>query len=339
MCGICVIFCADRNGSGHGSIECHSETIVCLLATPCFMESLNVVMQYESALKCIQWNNLNEHVSQFSMGTCLTMLFIDCIIYSLLTLYLDSTWPTRFRQKRSIIFPRFRFDVDVDDSHESLPEYENKDTENDRTDTIEDIQFEQAEFALEHRNIISILSSMFMRYDIKGIICQVILPAALVGLTDSVQIQQRELHIHPSSQLVGEYTDTVMVPMSQLDTETSVNVSNFYYTYMQYNWPTFWKENMQTNAFGHNISYSIGVNAAADLSCLGRYQNFHAGPNCTAAFQESIYHYSSDDNIPYFGFWFTPIDNEVLFGFNSSAYHSLPMAVNVWNNWVLRNVY
>ena len=76
----------------------------CLLAAPCFIDSINVVVQYESALSGVQWDNLHETVSQSSMEMALIMLFVDVILYSFLTWYLSNVWPSRFGQRKSPIF-------------------------------------------------------------------------------------------------------------------------------------------------------------------------------------------------------------------------------------------
>ena len=60
------------------------------------MQSLSNIAEYENGLIGIQWDNLDEEVGSFSMRTCLIMMFIDIILYLLLTLYLDQVWISRF---------------------------------------------------------------------------------------------------------------------------------------------------------------------------------------------------------------------------------------------------
>merc|ERR1719412_2728699 len=80
------------------------KTWLCLLGPSCFSLSVENMAQYESSLIGIQWDNLYETYKNFKFGTCLSMLFVDTIIYILLTLYFDRVWPSRFGQRLHPLF-------------------------------------------------------------------------------------------------------------------------------------------------------------------------------------------------------------------------------------------
>ena len=77
------------------------KNVFCLLATPCMMHSLNILTIYENAMIGIQWDNINDDISQFSFRNVLIMLFMDCIVYTLLTIYFDNVLPSRYGSKKS----------------------------------------------------------------------------------------------------------------------------------------------------------------------------------------------------------------------------------------------
>ena len=129
-----------------------------------------------------------------------------------------------------------------------------------------------------------------------------------------------------------EYTDQVIVPLGKLDDDVVIDdVNNLFYT--EGDWSDYYANNMQ-NEFGNNASYFIGNESA---ECISNFNDEKYAPNCTMQFQTEIYDENQNDNIiPYNGFYFYPYINEVLLGINASAFHSLPITLNIWNNWVLK---
>ena len=68
----------------------------CLLAPTCFALGIEQFALYEGSLIGIQFNNINQLVYNFDVILCLTMLFVDCIIYGLLAWYFDKVLPSEF---------------------------------------------------------------------------------------------------------------------------------------------------------------------------------------------------------------------------------------------------
>ena len=87
-----------------GNLTESERTALCLIGPSCFSLSADFLAQYESNLIGVQWDNINETYENFKFNTCLTMLFVDTLIYVLLTLYFDRVWPSRFGQRLHPLF-------------------------------------------------------------------------------------------------------------------------------------------------------------------------------------------------------------------------------------------
>ena len=103
--------------------------------------------------------------------------------------------------------------------------------DDDEYEAFDDYKFEQPDFQLENRNfcwifIIHFYAIMYKRFwwsirDVKGILCQVILPVAFVAIlfaaVPGVQVYQKELELSPAQFTDYGYTDSIMTPLSILD--------------------------------------------------------------------------------------------------------------------------
>eukprot|EP01083_Nonionella_stella_P144520 451369_1 len=107
MVGFVAYFVCIALGVLMNSMNQTQKQLFCLLATPCMMSSIPILVDYENALIGVQWENVTDQTSQFSFATALIMMFIDCVLYILLTVYLDNVWPSRFGQKKSVFFCLF----------------------------------------------------------------------------------------------------------------------------------------------------------------------------------------------------------------------------------------
>lgn len=82
----------------------NSKNALCLIGPCCFSMSTDSIVKYESSLIGIQWNNIYDSYNNFTFNTCLVMLFVDSIIYIVLTLYFDYVWPSRYGQRLHPLF-------------------------------------------------------------------------------------------------------------------------------------------------------------------------------------------------------------------------------------------
>ena len=59
---------------------------------------------YETALIGINWDNINDKYDDFRFSVGLIMFAFDFVWYTLLGLYLDTVWPSRYGSKRPFYF-------------------------------------------------------------------------------------------------------------------------------------------------------------------------------------------------------------------------------------------
>ena len=67
-----------------------------------------LIGQWEGEGSGAQWSNLNQGVSvddPFSLGQVFLMLFIDCIVYGILTWYIEAVFPGEYGIPRRFYFP------------------------------------------------------------------------------------------------------------------------------------------------------------------------------------------------------------------------------------------
>jgi len=67
-----------------------------------------LIGQWEGEGSGVQWSNLNKGVSiddPFSFGDVLLMMFFDCIIYGILTWYIEAVFPGEYGIPRRFYFP------------------------------------------------------------------------------------------------------------------------------------------------------------------------------------------------------------------------------------------
>eukprot|EP01084_Bolivina_argentea_P269161 457382_1 len=86
------------------SLSESGKNALCLLGPCCFSLSTSPLEQYESALLGLQWDNIYDTYDNFKFNTALVMLFIDSILYIILTLYFDRVWPSRYGQRLHPLF-------------------------------------------------------------------------------------------------------------------------------------------------------------------------------------------------------------------------------------------
>jgi len=71
---------------------------LCLSGPACFAMSSNIFSKYEEGLIGITWDTVNEKYEYLAFSTVLIMMFIDCIIYIILAMYLDRVVPSKYGQ-------------------------------------------------------------------------------------------------------------------------------------------------------------------------------------------------------------------------------------------------
>ena len=67
-----------------------------------------LIGQWEGEGSGVQWSNLSKGVSiddPFSFGDVLLMMFIDCIVYGILTWYIEAVFPGEYGIPRKFYFP------------------------------------------------------------------------------------------------------------------------------------------------------------------------------------------------------------------------------------------
>ena len=87
-----------------------SKNAFCLIAAPCFVNSIDTFANYESSLIGIQWDNINEVYDDFKFSTALIMMAIDIVLYLVLAIYFDNVWPSRYGQRKPLTYicsPRY----------------------------------------------------------------------------------------------------------------------------------------------------------------------------------------------------------------------------------------
>ena len=77
---------------------------MCLVGPTCFGLSVGPLAFFEEQQVGVQWDNLDQTYGDFKFGTSLWMLFLDTIIYIILTLYFDKVWPSRYGQRMHPLF-------------------------------------------------------------------------------------------------------------------------------------------------------------------------------------------------------------------------------------------
>ena len=60
---------------------------------------------YEGGLVGVQASNVNTPSSNFTFTLCVTMLFVDAVIYGVLAWYLDKVFPSEFGTQLPLYFP------------------------------------------------------------------------------------------------------------------------------------------------------------------------------------------------------------------------------------------
>eukprot|EP01084_Bolivina_argentea_P083041 150350_1 len=74
------------------------KTWLCLSGPACFAISTNNFGKYEEGLIGLTWTNIDEPYQYFKFSTGLIMMFVDCILYIILAMYLDKIIPSKYGQ-------------------------------------------------------------------------------------------------------------------------------------------------------------------------------------------------------------------------------------------------
>ena len=92
MFGLIAFFAVLIGGQFNGSLDESGKGGLCLLAPACFVTSIETLVQYETSVIGLNWENINDTYNDFKFVTCLEMMALDILIYAVLTLYLDQVF-------------------------------------------------------------------------------------------------------------------------------------------------------------------------------------------------------------------------------------------------------
>eukprot|EP01084_Bolivina_argentea_P269163 457388_1 len=104
LVGLIVFFAVLIGAQSHGSLDMGGKNGLCLLGPACFVISVDTLTQYETSAIGLNWDNINDEYGNFIFANVYIMMFIDIIIYLLLTIYLDQVFPSNFGQKQVFYF-------------------------------------------------------------------------------------------------------------------------------------------------------------------------------------------------------------------------------------------
>ncbi len=75
------------------------------MAPACFALGANVFADYEGGLVGVQTSNANTETSRFSYNLCVSMMFIDAVLYGILAWYFDKVIPSEYGTPLPFYFP------------------------------------------------------------------------------------------------------------------------------------------------------------------------------------------------------------------------------------------
>ena len=143
---------------------------VCLLSPTCGGIAWQNMQVYETALIGIDWNNMDDEYDDFKFQTGLIMFAVDFVLYTLLGLYFDQVWPSRYGSKKPFYFICLKssyscFENDNNENEENIDNDDAKDLKTRRilsrkfslmdTDVYEDVsqQYDEMEPAIQIRHL------------------------------------------------------------------------------------------------------------------------------------------------------------------------------------------
>eukprot|EP01084_Bolivina_argentea_P142149 249724_1 len=226
-------------------------------------------------------------------------------------------------------------------------------------------------FALQDRNSfqifwIHVYAVLYKRFwwsirDFKALVCALFCPVILssmaLGLM-TIQIATTQPRIDLTTAEWHTHPEDVSIPMAR-NIASMPDSSVTYYPIEE----NFYNANSTLEgAYTLSVEDTIGEMVPEDVEVdpaatfVIQWMNFSipgvqnvsyqrpAYPNITHPFQDHLFEQQKHNDPVYNAFLFYPYSmtennrHRVMFGVNGSAYHSVPITLNIWNNWVLADI-